>query len=319
MKASSIASLGGIAAVSLLGSAYLTFGVVGTDRFTEFTSATMTLSDASGLVEGSPVLLTGVEVGDVTAVEHIGTGVEVRFRVDDAHRVPIDSDVSIESLSALGEPYIEFAPRTEDGPYLTDGQRLDTERVRVPMSIPTVSRMLTAVFDQLDPETLRALVDTFGTAVEGTESVIPELARSTELLAAAMNVRMPAIGATIDDVQTLAADSAWVPQAAPHAASAFVQFGERVEEVAQALDRLFSPANPPQMYVEEDGLVPFFTRLTDWSREVGPDFRLLAPALQPLADEAAGALPRIDLSRMISAALHGVGDDGAGRVHIRIK
>lgn len=70
MRWGALTSLGGIVAITVLGASYLTFGVVRADPFADYNRTTMVLTDSGGLGVGSPVLLTGLEVGRVTAVRH---------------------------------------------------------------------------------------------------------------------------------------------------------------------------------------------------------------------------------------------------------
>ncbi|MGW4352885.1 MlaD family protein [Nocardia sp. NPDC004582] len=318
MKLGSLVSLGGIAGILVLGSGYLAIGVAGVDPMAEYTTATMVLGNTAGLATGSPILLSGVKVGDVTAVRDADSGAEVRFRVTGRYPIPVDSAVSIEQLSALGEPYVEFTPKSEGGPYLRDGQTISAERISRPRSIPEVARLMTQVLNQLDPAAMSRLTDTFGGALDGTDSAMADLGRSTALLAASLDSRLPEIAKTFTDMQTMADDIGWVATAAPAAAPPFVEFSVRVDQIAQALGRLFRAGGGPRMYLDENGLVPFLTRLTAWVDTAGPELAPLVPVLRPLVDDAAAQSPRIDLSRLISAALDGVGDD-AVRLRIHLK
>ncbi|MET9214638.1 MULTISPECIES: MlaD family protein [unclassified Nocardia] len=317
MKIGSLVSLGGIATILIAGSGYLTFGVVGVRPLTDYVTATMRLPDSGSLAVGSPVLLSGVEVGDITAVTAAGSGVEIGFRIVDSYRVPLDSDVRIENLSALGEPYVNFAPRTNAGPYLADGQTVAADRIAAPRSIPEISRLMTQVLGQLDPATMGEIVDTFDTALDGNEAEMADLARSTELLAAALTTRMPQLATAFTHGQTIAGDVGWVAAAAPAAAPPFVEFSARVDEIAQALGRLFRSGSGPQMYLDDNGLVPFLTRLTAWVDTAGPEVETLLPALRPLVEHTVAQGPGVDLSALISAALEGVGDDALRlRIHV---
>lgn len=209
MKLGPLASLGGIAAITVLGASYLTFGVVRADLFPDYLNASLVLDDSGGLGVGSPVLLTGIEVGRVTSVDRAADGVEVGFRVDDSHRLPTDSVVTVEHLSALGEPYVQFVPKTGAGPYLRDGQRLRSEDIHSPLSIPQAARMVTRTMNQLDPATMGSLVRTLHDALHGTDAVLPELTRAADLLAATIMSREPRIAELLDNFETAAADSDW--------------------------------------------------------------------------------------------------------------
>ncbi|WP_433680564.1 MlaD family protein [Nocardia sp. CA-119907] len=318
MKVGSLASLGGIAAILILGAGYLTFGVVRLDPFADYTDASMVLRNSGSLGVGSPILLTGIQVGKVTSVQNTAAGVEVGFRVDKGHELPTDSTVTIEQLSALGEPYVQFVPNTDGGPYLKDGQRLDTKDIRTPLSIPEVARLVTKTMNQLDPTVVGSIVDTLGKSISGTATVMPELARSGDLLAATIMTRAPKIAELLNSFQLAAGDIAWAGPATTVGAPNLVRFGQALDDLVAAVGRLVTAGNSPQMYLEGNGLVPFLQRVTEWMDKVGPELKSLIPGLRPLADAVTASAPRIDLSSLIGQALHETGDD-AVKVRVGVK
>ncbi|QLY30618.1 MlaD family protein [Nocardia huaxiensis] len=318
MRWGSVASLGAIAAVTVVGASYLTFGVVRADPFAEYTNASMVLKNSGGLSVGSPILLTGMRVGKVTSIEGTAQGIEVGFRVDADRKLPTDSVITIEQLSALGEPYVEFRPRTGSGPYLTDGQRLDTSAVKSPLSIPEVSRLVNKVMNQLDPKVAASLAATLGAAFDDTESSMPQLTRAGDLLAAAIMSREPKIAQLLNSFQATASDMAGIPEATAAAAPAFLRFEQSLEELIDAVGRLVDRAPGPQVYVDGDGLAPFLAKLTEWLQQAGPELQTLAPQLQPLVDAARTAGPQINISSLVSQALAST-SDGAVRVQVNVK
>lgn len=318
MKFGSLASLGGIAAITVLGASYLTFGVVRVDPFAEYTTAAMVLKDSGGLGVGSPILLTGIPVGKVTSVTNSAVGVEVGFRVNRDQKLPTDSTITIEQLSALGEPYVQFVPKSGGGPYLKDGQRLDTKAVTSPLSIPEVARLVTKTMNQLDPQVIGSLVNTLGTSLEGTQSVMPELARSGDLLASTIMTRAPRIAELLNSFQLAASDIAWAGPATAGAAPELVQFGKALNDLVEAVGRLVREPGSPEKYLEGNGLVPFLRQLTDWLNQAGPEIQAMLPALRPLTDTITASAPRIDISTLITQALAQT-DDDAVRVRVTVK
>lgn len=318
MKWGPLASLTGIAAVTVLGASYLTFGVVRADPFAEYTRASMVLANSGGLSVGSPVLLTGMRVGKITSVDSTASGVEVGFRIDADRKLPTDSDITIEQLSALGEPYVEFRPKTGAGPYLHDGQRLDTSAVKSPLSIPEVSRLVNKVMNQLDPKVAASLADTLGTAFHDTDSSMPQLTRAGDLLAKAISSREPKIAQLLNSFQAAASNMDGMGEATAAAAPAFIQFERSLEDLINAVGRLVNRVPGPQAYVEGNGLAPFLAELTEWLQKAGPELKTIAPQLQPLIDAAATAGPQINISSLLSQALAST-DDGAVRVQVNVK
>ncbi|MGW5513877.1 MlaD family protein [Nocardia africana] len=318
MRWGALTSLSGIVAITVLGASYLTFGVVRADPFADYNRTTMVLTDSGGLGVGSPVLLTGLEVGRVTAVRHTAAGVEVGMRLAADKRVPVDSTVTIEHLSALGEPYVEFRPTSGNGPYLHDGQRLETSNVRMPLSIPDVARLVTTTMNQLDPAVVGSLVATASSALNGTDAAIPNLTRSGDLLAAAIMSRSPRIADLLNSFQAAAADIEWAGPATGTAAPAFVRFTHALNDLVAAVGRMVD-ARPAGSYTEGNGLAPFLAKLSDRLAQLGPELKSLGPALAPLAEATTASAPGIDISALITQALDDVGTDGTVRARINVK
>ncbi|WP_280357968.1 MlaD family protein [Nocardia otitidiscaviarum] len=318
MRWSAALSLGAIAAVFILGTTYLTFGVVRIDWPKHHLHATLTVPNSGGLRPHSPVLLSGVRVGEITAVEAVDRAVRVRLRIDDRYRVPESSDIRIESLSALGEPYLLFTPLSSDGPYLTDGARLDTGRVELPLTIPEAAAAAADLLGQFDPQTVADLVHTFGIGLSGTETVVPQLTRASELLAAVLLSRQPHLRGLLIDLQTIGADMGWLGPSLIEGGPEWARFGSRVREVVDALERFMLDNGFPDDFRTGTGLVPFLDQLSARLDALGPELRTVAPLLAPLTSTTAGMLPSLDISALITHALAATGDD-AVRLRISVR
>ena len=68
----------------------------------------MDVSDISNLEVESNVLLRGVPVRKVSRIDTTTSHATIHFEIDDKYKVPADSVVRLENLSALGESYIEL-------------------------------------------------------------------------------------------------------------------------------------------------------------------------------------------------------------------
>ncbi|WP_238815350.1 MlaD family protein [Nocardia brasiliensis] len=295
------------------------FGVARVDWFAQRSSATLLIPDAANLAQRSPILLAGMRVGQVTSVRNTAGGVEVRFDIDSGRRIPADSTVVIETLSALGEPYIDFRSASGDGPYLADGQLIHTQAVRTPKSIPEVARTVTALLAELDPGAIASLVQTFSQALDGTETVIPQLTHASDLLAATLISRSPQIRDILTNAQAPGPDLALAGAQMAEGGVQFGEFGVKVNEVVKSLQRLLDARPVPDAYTEGNGLIPFVSKLTDHLDRIGPDAQRLYPVIGPLLTRAATAVPGIDLSALIAQALASVSPDGTIRLQLDIK
>jgi phospholipid/cholesterol/gamma-HCH transport system substrate-binding protein len=88
--------------------------------------------DASGLLEGAPVRLEGVDVGNVTRIRVVPnkplTSVEVTMKVNTTYIASMhkDSVTSLETAGVLGATYVQIDSRLAKGPQLQDGDELPT-------------------------------------------------------------------------------------------------------------------------------------------------------------------------------------------------
>ena len=311
-------SLSAIVLVLFLGIAYMSFGVLRIDPWQKYTTATMLLTDSGGLAPKTPVLLAGVEVGEVTSISKVASGVEVTFRIDDKFEVPTSSSVRVENLSALGEPYIEFEPPDGDGPYLADGDVVETSTIEQPVSIPQVSTRVVELLEQFDPKAVSSIVGTFAQGLDGTEAVVPTLERSTALLASTILSRTSSIEQLLLDAQAIGADMAWLGPALTESGPKWAGFGQLVDDIINEAVPLVEVPGSPELYETGDGLVPFLTQLTAFLNKVGPGIAELAPVVQPFAADLARTAPQFDISALITQALTTVGDDGALQLNITV-
>ncbi|MEU2042244.1 MlaD family protein [Nocardia niwae] len=309
-------SLTAIAAVLVLGVTYVWVGVLHLDPRATHITVDLHLDNAGGLIADAPVLLTGVPVGKAEAVRKQGTGALVRLRIDSRYRIPEASTVRVEQLSALGESYIEFAPGDGgSGPYLRDGQVIETNRIRMPMTITALSAKLVELLDQVHPEAIANLVDTFDRALTGTDAAMRTLQRSTTLLAAVLLSRTDAIRQLFSDVQAMGGDMDWLGPALAGAGPQFGNFGITLSAIVESGSELVE-RRPVADYFTGDGITPFLAGLTDLLNKIGPSIAPLGPALEPVVRSAVDRAPTLDISALIDQALQGVGTDGT--VHFKI-
>ncbi|GAB2551250.1 MlaD family protein [Nocardia heshunensis] len=323
MKPSSLVSLGSIMVILIAGTLYLGFGVADVQWFHREIRVTLSVPESGGLLPRSKVLLSGIEVGQVTAVRHVGSGVRVDFRVDAKYRIPVGSPARIDDLSALGEPSLDFRPTGGDGPYLRDGQTVQADQVTRPLSIPEVAKTLTALLRQVDPAALTSIVDTFSRALAGTEQIIPQLSHSTDLLAATLLSRTDALHRLLTSLQEHATDMSWAGPALVDASGPWAEFGPRVADVAEAIARVIRVGDVPGDYLVDTpdtiGLVPLLNQLTTRLKELGPALSPFIPLFQPLVTAGTDAAGKLDLGALITQALHTTGPDGTLRLQISVK
>lgn len=89
-------------------------------------------SDVGGLLKGSPVYFSGVEVGKVKSVTLLSPGnVEVLMKIgmDEAEKIPADSNATLRTMGVLGDVVVEIKTGKSKKP-LKEGMRLNGEPLK---------------------------------------------------------------------------------------------------------------------------------------------------------------------------------------------
>lgn len=318
MRVRGTVSLIAIVAVLVFGIVYMTVGVLHFDPRKSYFTADLQLDNSGGLGANSPVLFDGIAIGKTQTVRKQPSGVVVQMKIDKRYSVPVSSDIRIEQLSALGEPYIEFASASQTGPYLHDGQQIGADRVHEPMTITQLASRAVQLLNQIHPEAISHLVGTFDTALSGTDQAMQTLQRSSDLLAATLLSRTATIRQLFIDMQALGANMSWLGPSLRTAGPQLGLFGTSLTKIVEN-GSILSKKQPVANYFTGGGLVPFLTQLTTLLNKIGPSVAPLAPVLQPVVADAMARTPRIDISALIGQALQSVDPDGTLHFRIHVK
>lgn len=126
------------------------------------------LPRTGGLFTHSNVTYRGVSVGRVGPIELTDDGVEAELRIEkDAPPIPDGLKAVVANLSSVGEQYVDLRPTRTEGPYLANGSVIDQADTTVPAPVTDVLTSVDDLAGSVDLESLRTVVDEFGTAFEG--------------------------------------------------------------------------------------------------------------------------------------------------------
>jgi virulence factor Mce-like protein len=275
----------------------------------------MEVADINGLVVDSNVLLRGVEVGKVTRIESSLQGATVDFYIDGRYNVPVDSDVQLENLSALGESYIGLVPENRNSPMLHNGQRIATKRIVQPPSISELATSVVRVLNQTDPDALKRVINQVDTALPDPNSVLPNISRTSMLMrnvAADMNGRGKAL---LDNFQTLLQNAGWVGPVLADVAPDVQSIGQNAGLMFAAY-QLYEPEGAPDTYVQFNRFLDRIQRLLDTN---GGDLKVLGQAMLPHLKGIGGSLMNFDTGQILSNFLASVPEDGAVTLHVTVR
>jgi virulence factor Mce-like protein len=264
------------------------------------------VSDINGLVSGSNVLLRGVPVGKVSSISTTVDAATVNFWVDRRYSIPIDSEVRVDNLSALGESYIGLRPRTAAGPFLQDGQRIAADAVTQPPSISELASSVVRVLNQLDTGALKRIVAELDTALPDPTTVLPNLSRTSTLLrntAADMNGSGRVL---LDNFQALLQNAEWVGPVLTGLTPSLEETFRWSQDLFKGIPALLHRGEPANI-LNLNRLVARIQGLLDIS---GGDLKVLGEAMLPKLNAISATLMNFDTGQILDNMLAAVPEDG---------
>ncbi|MBS4103400.1 MlaD family protein [Tsukamurella paurometabola] len=316
MKKSTFFSLLTFALVMVLGTAYIALAVVQWRPLTDYRSVTMKLDDTNQLLTGSPILVRGVKIGDVQSIGREDGKVVVKFRYDSKYKIPANSKLRIEQLSAVSEPYVDFRPDTLEGPYLADGSTIDINKVKQPLSLPETFKLISQLTTNINSTDLGGITETLADATNNTQGALPNLSQAGNLLASTITARMPNIRRMLENTQDYQSDMSWLPSAISEFGPSTRTFVMKDIELLKALDTLMKGIDGPDMLTKtvNPNLFKIAPNTSKLLANLGPITEPMVPVVQAMTD----VLPQIDMGALLSQALNTFGSDGAANLTVVI-
>lgn len=137
----------------------------------------------AGVAADSEVTYLGVNYGRVSSVERHEGGVRIAMKIQRDKHIPARSVARIFRKSAIGEPYIDFAPPDpfRDGEFIEEGETV--EDTTVPLEFSELLRSAGALVGSIDPEAAGSLVHELALALDGRGQDLRDLTTSFDTLA----------------------------------------------------------------------------------------------------------------------------------------
>jgi virulence factor Mce-like protein len=270
------------------------------------TNLSMNVPDTNGLVVGSNVLLRGVPVGKVTGTSASIQAATVDFYVEGQYRIPVDTEVRLENLSALGESYIGLVPDSDGGPVLHNGQRISTERVVQPPSISELATSITRVLDQMDPGALTRVISEADTALPDPTTVLPNLSRASILLNNTVHEMNGHGRLLLGNFQTLLANAEWVNPILTSLTPQVREIGRGIQDFFKHIPIIMHRGEPANV----SNLNKLVARIQNLLDDRGGDLKVLGEAFQPKLNAIAASLMNFDTGQLLDNFLQVVPADG---------
>jgi phospholipid/cholesterol/gamma-HCH transport system substrate-binding protein len=126
------------------------------------------LPSSGGLFTGSEVTYRGVKVGQVSGMDVTPSGVRLTLSVKEGTRIPKDSPVYVHNLSAVGEQYLDFEPKSKAGPYAVDGTAFHGGQASLPEPTDDLLLKINGLVGSLNRNDVSTVVSELGTMFNGT-------------------------------------------------------------------------------------------------------------------------------------------------------
>ncbi|TMR96868.1 MCE family protein [Nonomuraea basaltis] len=159
-----------------------------------------TFDDVSGLAEGDQVKIAGAPVGQVDAIRVVDGRAEVTLEVQDAVRVPADTEAAIRWRDAVGQRVVYLLPGTAPDRLPAGGRIARTSSV---VDIGELVSDLGPLTRSLDPEQINQLLTAAAKSLKGNQRNIPRLLDNVNAITSTVNDRGKTIEQLLEDYATV--------------------------------------------------------------------------------------------------------------------
>ncbi|MFE7723768.1 MlaD family protein [Nocardia rhizosphaerihabitans] len=181
--------------VLIVGATYLLVNVMRVNPLRSEYDVTVNLDRSGGLQPGNDVTLRGHRIGKVSTVELIdqGQAIAVKAQIDKTYKIPVDTMIQVAALSAAGEQYIDFRPKTDVGPFLADGAviKFNPEQIKTPTPVWAVLDDTSALIAQVDPQQFKTILNELDIALGGGPDQLRGLINGVSLVVAGLDNLLP--------------------------------------------------------------------------------------------------------------------------------
>jgi phospholipid/cholesterol/gamma-HCH transport system substrate-binding protein len=166
-------------------------------------SYTAEFTSASRLREGAEVMVGGIRVGMVTAVELTPDNLaSVTFEVEDDVTLTRDSRVAIRYLDLVGNRYVALVDGGRKDDPQPAGQTIGTDRTDPALDLNVLLNGFKPLFAALDPADVNALATDIIRTFQGEGVTVRELIARTASLTSTLADRDELIGSVIENLGT---------------------------------------------------------------------------------------------------------------------
>jgi phospholipid/cholesterol/gamma-HCH transport system substrate-binding protein len=272
--------------VGITFSAWIVLGYVGLGRLfgTGQMDVTVKLDQAGGLYPNANVTYRGVTIGRILSMDATLSGVEAVARIPDSEKIPANANAAVQSMSAIGEQYLDLVPSQDTGPYLHNGSVIQERNTSTPLSIGTVLQSVNSLLASLPTNDLNTVINEAYNAFDGSGPNLQRLLVSLRSLVADAQQNYGSTSTLINGVgpllnTQLTSDTA-IRTWAGNLASFSGQLRQSDQQIRTLLDQMPPAASAVTGLVQK--LSPTLPVLLNNTDTVGQLLKTYRPALQQL-------------------------------------
>jgi phospholipid/cholesterol/gamma-HCH transport system substrate-binding protein len=207
-------------------------GIIGKlSPFDDTYQVTARFTDATGVLNGDPVKIAGVDVGKVVSFEVAGGEAVVTFEISSATDLPDNVIAEIKFRNLLGQRIVNLSePESPSSTPLEDGDEIPVENTRPALDLSVVFNNLRPLIQSTNPEEInlvsRAILEVFEGREGDIAQILGNVGEVTQELAA-KDQRLARLVTNLDDLtQVLNGQSGSIR-------TGISRFGELMESLAQ--------------------------------------------------------------------------------------
>ncbi|MGH3517283.1 MAG: MCE family protein [Haloechinothrix sp.] len=186
--------------VTVLFTAILAATIANTN-FGDMSGYTARFANVSGLKPGDDVRISGVKVGQVTAIEVAEDNIaDVRFDIDTEHRIPDTVTATVKYRNVIGQRYLALGTHVDSPEPLPQGGVIPVERTHPALNLTVLFNGFKPLFQALDPAEINQLSFEIIQVFQGEGSTINSLLSHTASLTSTIADKDEVIGKVITNL-----------------------------------------------------------------------------------------------------------------------
>lgn len=164
----------------------------------------MNLEESGGIFPNAEVSYRGVPVGRVGEMRVTDAGLVVDLMLDTGGPgIPASTRAVVANRSAIGEQFVDFLPETDSGPFLQDGDTIDSADTATPVPIEDLFGAVSGFTSSIPVDALHTTFTELGAALNGRGNDLASLVDSVNSLTGTAHEALPETLSLITDSATV--------------------------------------------------------------------------------------------------------------------